>query len=182
MEASPWLSLFYQLFFSPNMILLALALCFCYCIILDHCDNKQLPRPFQSDAFQKEWHNYFKTCLYFSAFVIPSIQRICTIPLAEMQPQSRLQALIVPPLSNSSSYMRVDELERCGRIQYVRRWVPSCYSFRKVSDWERFYFLVSQWFQAHCYWQWNNIWREKQLIKYWQSSEKEFKMCKGRPH
>ena len=42
------------------------------------------------------------------------------------------------------------QLERGGRILYVRKRVPSCHSFRKVSDWERFYFSVSQWSQAHC--------------------------------
>ena len=36
----------------------------------------------------------------------------------------RLQVLIAPPLSNSSPHMWEEELERGGRMQYVRRRVP----------------------------------------------------------
>ena len=47
--------------------------------------------------------------------------------------------------NHCSPLMREEELERGGRIQYVRRRVPSCHCFRKVFDREWFYFSVSQW-------------------------------------
>ena len=71
-------------------------------------------------SFPEGMEKGIKTCLYFSAFVIPQ---------AEMQPH---QALMFPPLSISSHMWGM--LERGGRIQYVRRRVPWCHSLRKVSD------------------------------------------------
>ena len=101
-------TMFYQLFFSPNMISLAWAVC------LGSLLYWKTSRPFPIRCFsQKEWQNELKA-VYFSASMIPALMTV----LAEMQPY-----LIVPPLSNSS-YMWEEELDRGGRIQYVRRRVP----------------------------------------------------------
>ena len=85
MKASPWLSVFiytYQLFFSPNMISLALTVC------LGSLWYWKI-KPFPIRHFPERMAWWIQTCLNFPAFMIPSIWTISPTALAETQPQTR---------------------------------------------------------------------------------------------
>ena len=88
-------------------------------------------------AFRKEWRDELKPSVLFSIRDPINSDNILNTTGRNAAPP-RLQPLIVPPLSQKKSWREVKN------TVHVRRRVPSCHSFRKACDWERFYFSASQ--------------------------------------